>query len=160
MSYQNFKQAMELAPKCEYYTTAGGKSEQEIEKAEQLLGLKFSDQCLEFYREYGYLSFFGVEIFGIDLDDDSDTLEGNSVAYALHDREEYHLPDKWVPIYDFEDGNIAFLDYGSLNSEKEPRVIMAFCDGNAYEEVDTLAEDLGEFILQLVEEQLAEQEED
>ena len=30
MSYTNFIKAMELAPKCKFYTTAGGKSEEEM----------------------------------------------------------------------------------------------------------------------------------
>ena len=32
MSYQNFVKAMDLAPKCKFYTTVGGKSKEEIEK--------------------------------------------------------------------------------------------------------------------------------
>jgi hypothetical protein len=47
---------------------------------------------------------------------------------------------------------MAYLDYSSLNSEKEPRVIMAFYNGAEFEFVETLAEDLGDFILQLVQE--------
>lgn len=157
MSYQNFVKAMELAPKCEFYTTEGGKTKEEIEKAEQMLQVKFSKQCMEFYEKYGYLSFYGNEIFGIDPDDDSRILEGNSVAYALNDREEYRLPNEWIPIYDFEDGNMAYLDYSSLNSDKEPCVIMAFYNGTEYEVVETLAQDFGDFILQLVQEQLGEE---
>ena len=107
MSYTNFIKAMELAPKCKFYTTA-----------------------------------------------DSGILEGNSVAYALNDREEYNLPKEWIPIYDFGDGNMAYLDYSSLNMEKEPSVIMAFYNGDKYEINETLAEDLGDFLLQLVQEQL------
>ncbi len=156
MSYTNFVKAMELAPRCKFYTTAGGKTEAEIEKSEALLSVSFSSQCKEFYEKYGYLSFFGNEIFGIDPDDDSGILEGNSVAYALNDREEYNLPKEWIPIYNFDDGNMAYLDYSSLNLEKEPRVIMAFYNGNKYEIVKTLAEDMGDFILQLVEEQIEE----
>lgn len=156
MSYTNFVKAMELAPRCKFYTTAGGKTEAEIKKSETLLGVSFSSQCKEFYEKYGYLSFFGNEIFGIDPDDDSGILEGNSVAYALNDREEYNLPKEWIPIYNFDDGNMAYLDYSSLNIEKEPRVIMAFYNGNKYEIVKTLAEDMGDFILQLVEEQIEE----
>ena len=76
-----------------------------------MLGVKFSSQSREFYEKYGYLSFYGNEIFGIDPYDDSGTLEGNSVAYALNDRAEYNLSDQWIPIYDFEDGNMAYLDY-------------------------------------------------
>ncbi len=157
MSYQNFKEAMELAPQCKFYTTDGGKTKEEIQRSEELLQLKFSRQCTEFYEKYGYMSFFGTEIFGIDPDDDSGELEGNSVAYALHDREEYHLPANWLPLYDFEDGNMAYLDYSCLNAEKEPRVIMASYNGSEYEVADVLAEDLGEFILQLVQEQLESQ---
>lgn len=154
MSYTNFIKAMELAPKCKFYTTAGGKSEEEIDMSEKKLGISFSPQCKEFYKKYGYLSFFGNEIYGIDPEDDSGILEGNSVAYAIRAREEFNLSDKWISIYNFEDGNMAYLDYSSLNSENEPRVIMAFYNGVEYEVVETVAEDLGSFILQLVQEQL------
>jgi len=156
MSYQNFVKAMELAPKCEFYTTVGGKTKEEIEKSEKMLGIIFSNQCREFYAKYGYLSFYGNEVYGIDPYDDSGILEGNSVAYAINDREEYNLPKEWIPIYNFEDGNMAYLDYSSLNVEKEPRVIMAFYNGEKYEIVETLAEDFGDFVLNLVQEQIEE----
>ena len=154
MSYQNFKKAMKLAPKCKFFTTVGGKSEDEIKRAERMLDITFSNQCREFYARFGYLSFYGNEIFGIDPDDDSGILEGNSVAYAINDREEYNLPKEWVPIYNFGDGNLAYLDYSSLNKEKEPKVIMAIYNESRYEIVQTLAEDFGDFILQLVLEQV------
>lgn len=35
MSYTNFIKAMELAPKCKFYTTAGGKSEEEIDMSKK-----------------------------------------------------------------------------------------------------------------------------
>lgn len=154
MSYSDFERAMKLAPGCKFYTTTGGRTNDEIEKSEKKLNLNFSKQCMEFYKKYGYLSFFGNEIFGIDPDDDSGILEGNSVAYALNDRAEYNLPVHWLPIYNFEDGNMAYLDYSSLNEEKEPPVIMAFYNGEKYEIVETIAEDFGSFVLQLVNEQL------
>ena len=154
MSYQNYKEAMELAPKCKFYTTVGGRSEEEIYKSEELLGIKFSRQCRDFYEKYGYLSFFGNEIFGIDPNDDSGELEGNSVAYALNDREEYGLPEAWIPVYNFDDGYMAYLDYSSLNDEGEPCVIVAGFNGEEYEAEETIAEDFGEFVLHLVMEQL------
>ncbi len=157
MSYRNLKKALKLAPRCEYYTTADGKTKEEIQKAEEILDIKFSRQCVKFYESCGYLSFYGNEIFGIDPNDDSGVLEGNSVAYAINDRNEYNLPKAWIPIYNFEDGNMAYLDYATLNSEKEPRVIMAFYNGEEYEIDEVLAEDLGDFILELVEEQLEDQ---
>lgn len=83
MSYANFVKALELAPQCKFYTTAGGKSDEEIGASEKILGVTFSKQCKEFYKKLGYLSFFGNEIFGIDPYDDSGILEGNSVAYVV-----------------------------------------------------------------------------
>ena len=80
MSYANFVKALELAPQCKFYTTAGGKSDEEIGASEKILGVTFSKQCKEFYKKLGYLSFFGNEIFGIDPYDDSGILEGNSTA--------------------------------------------------------------------------------
>ncbi len=147
---------MELAPKCKFYTTVGGKSRDEIKKSEELLGVTFSKQCREFYEQYGYLSFVGNEIFGIDPDDDSGEIEGNSVAYALNDRKEYGLPDKWIPLYNFDDGIMAYLDYSSLNDVGEPCVIVAGFNDVGYQIKETIAEDFGEFILQLVKEQLAD----
>lgn len=153
MSYSSYEEAMRLAPKCKFYTTAGGKSREEIQKAEKLLGVKFSRQCREFYEKYGYLSFFGNEIFGIDPNDDSGELEGNSVAYALNDRKECGLPAHWIPIYNFNDGVMAYLDYSSLNEDGEPRVIVAEYDGVEYHVEETIAEDFGDFVLQLIKEQ-------
>ena len=53
MSYANFIKSMELAKKCKFYTTAGGKNDEEIKLSEKLLGVVFSNQCREFYEKYG-----------------------------------------------------------------------------------------------------------
>lgn len=156
MSYSDLQKALSLAHECEFYTTAGGKSESDIAKSEQMLDIKFSKQCLDFYEKCGYLSFFGNEIFGINPDN-LEILSGNSVAFALNDRDAYNLPSKWLPIYDFDDGDMAYLDYSSLNGDGEPPVISAFFDGEEYVVSEQIAEDLGSFILRLVEEQLLNQ---
>lgn len=57
MSYTNFIKAMELAPKCKFYTTAGGKNEEEIRKSEQMLNIKFSNQSIEFYKNMAIYHF-------------------------------------------------------------------------------------------------------
>lgn len=158
MSYMDFMNAMALAPKCKYFMTIRGKTKEKIIKSEELLEVKFSKQCIELYEKYGYLSFYGNEIFGIDPDDASGIHEGNSVTYAINSRAEYNLPMEWIPIYHFEDGNMAYLDYSSVNSENEPKVIMAAYNGNEYEIVAVLAEDLGSFLLGLVQEQLKSQQ--
>ena len=63
MSYTNFIKAKELAPKCKFYTTAGGKSEEEIRKSEQILNIKFSNQCREFYEKYQVAKQCQIESF-------------------------------------------------------------------------------------------------
>lgn len=157
MSYQDLKKAMSLAPKCRFFTTDGGKSKEDILKSEKLLEVKFSRQCTEFYEKFGYLSFFGSEVYGIDPEDDSGILAGNSVAYAIHDRKKYNLPREWIPLYDFDDGSMAYLDYASQNLKGEPRVIMCIYNGIEYEKQEVLAEDLGAFLLHLVQVELASQ---
>lgn len=142
---------MALAKELEFYTTAGGRTEEEIARSEALLGLKFSRQYRAFNMDYGYLSFSGHEIFGVDPDD-LEELERNALAYALHDREAWHLPAHLLPIYNFDDGCMAYLDFSSRNSEGEPRVVMAESSGEGYEIVQPLAEDFGDFLLTLVEE--------
>lgn len=155
MSFKHLIKAMKLAPKCKYYTTVGGRTAEEIDKSEELLDIKFSKQSIEFYKKMGYLSFFGHEIFGINPNSNTGNLDGNSVLYALNDRKEYELPKKWLPIYNFGDGSMAYLDYSDLNDEEEPSVISAIYIGNnEYRIIEKVAPDLGEFLLMLVEESL------
>lgn len=66
MSYQDYREAMELAIQCGFYTTVGGRN------------------------------------------------QGGT-----------GLPGMWVPLYDFKDGCMAYLDYSALNSVGEPPVIAA-----------------------------------
>lgn len=150
MSYQNYINALEKVQKCEYYTTMSGISDLMIKKAEEMLELEFSRQLTDFYKRYNYMSFAGNEIFGIDPDDDSGILEGNSVLYALNDRKEYNLSPQWVPIYTYGDGMMAYLDYSDINNSGEPRVVMAYYDGSKYVVEEVIAEDFGDFLLELV----------
>jgi hypothetical protein len=157
MSYWNFEKALELAKQCNSYRTVGGEPDEIIEKSEVLLDIKFSKQNKVFYKRLGYLSFYGHEIYGIDPNDLNGVLEGNSVAYALYDRSKYDLPKMWLPIYFFDDGYMGYLDYSQLNNDNEPPVIMAIFDGKKYVITEKIADDLGDFFLQLVEAQLARQ---
>ena len=157
MSYQSFEMALKLAKKCNGYFTHGAKTDKEIDFAEKGLNIKFSRQNREYYRKVGYLSFEGCEIFGVYPESDMTVLEGDSYAYALHDRKSSRLPHDWLPIYNFDDGYMGYLDYSKLNEANEPSVIMAFHDGAKYCIAERVAEDFGDFILNLVKEQLARQ---
>ena len=154
MSYTNFEKAMKLAPQCQYYQIAGTQDSDLLEKVENAYGFKISRQQHEFFEEYGYMSFLGTEIFGIYKDAFEGIYAGNAVIATLQDRIDYSLPEEWIPVYDYDDGYMAYLDYSCLNSENEPRVIMAIYTGNGYEVTEVIAEDLGDFLLELVEQQL------
>ncbi|MCL2610521.1 MAG: SMI1/KNR4 family protein [Defluviitaleaceae bacterium] len=159
MSYINFEKALELAKKCEGYYISGGRDEELIRESEKLLNIKFSKQSKAFYKKVGYLSFFGEEIYGIYPLSNSGILAGNSVASTLHDREKYNLPENLVVVYHFGfDGLIGFLDYSQLNENGEPPVVLGFYNGEKWIIEEKLAEDLGDFILELAEEALSEQE--
>ena len=79
------------------------------------------------------------------------------MAYALNDRKEYQLPNDWIPIFNYDDGSMAYLDYSNRKADGEPKVIMCIYTGEKYEIVEEVAEDFGDFLLQLVEEQLKDQ---
>ena len=177
MSYQDFQKAMALAPKCEGYYSRGGTTEEKIKKAEEMLGIQFSRQCREFYEKYNYISFAGYEIEGINPDS-SFPLAGNAVATALKERKESGLPEQWMPLHEEGfDGLVAYMDYSQLNAEGEPRIIEAVYTSEEdldedddfeedeesegcgrYIETEVLAEDIGEYLLSLVEEALEDSE--
>ncbi|NLZ75725.1 MAG: SMI1/KNR4 family protein [Erysipelotrichia bacterium] len=149
MSYHDFKQALELAVNRKYFISGTGLTAEEMKKAEKILGLTFSPQLVEYYKKFNYISFYGCEIFGIDLDN-LDIFEGNTLTYALCERKEFGLPQEWLPIYNFEDGSLAFLDFGCLNNEKEPAVIRCLYNGERYQKIEDISEDFGSFLLSLV----------
>ena len=149
MSRESYERSMELAKKCRFYTVAGGRTAEEIQRAESLLGIKFSAQYRDFNEKYGYLSFYGNEIFGADPEHPGE-MEGNCVGYALNDRREYGLPEHFIPIYNYDDGYMAYLDYSCRNEEGEPRIVMLAYNGTEYVMTEVLADDFGDFVLSLV----------
>ena len=180
MSYQDFCKAMKLAPKCRFYETDSGAKDSVIQKAESLLGVRFSKQCREFYTNYNYLSFYGQEIYGVDPEK-LDVLVGNSVGATLSARKKWGLPAQWILFLDYgSDDTAVYMDYSQLNADGEPRIIEAvYTNGEHLDEYndegfeegqepegycrymvnEVLAEDFGQFLLKLVEEELAEQQE-
>ena len=49
---------------------------------------------------------------------------------------------------------MAYFDYSSLNNEGEPRIVILKYDGSKYDIIETIADDFGDFILKLVQEEL------
>ncbi|NLP27087.1 MAG: hypothetical protein GX365_07045 [Clostridiales bacterium] len=67
------------------------------------------------------------------------------------------MPKAWITLYDFDDRYMGYLDYNQLNGDSEPSVIMTIYKNKEYIVTEKIAGDLGDFILQLVEEQLKKQ---
>lgn len=152
MDFSTFQTVCQMLKRMPGYESSGGKSLEEITKAESILGIPFSQQCRSFFQIYDYVEFDGGEIFGIQNGASASVLEGNLVAYALHDRKHYHLPCQWLPVYNFYDGSLAYFDYSSLNENKEPRIIRAYysADKQAFEIIEVLADDFGEFLFLII----------
>ena len=60
MSYQNYKEAMKIAPKCRFYTTAGGKTQEEISKSEELLSVNSPNSAENFMNNTGICLSLGM----------------------------------------------------------------------------------------------------
>lgn len=150
MSYTNFEKALEEAKKLPDYFASPAATEEILAKSEALLGVKFSKQCKEFYLSHNYISFAGNEVFGIDPDD-LDELEGNSEGYTLNEREENNINEDWIVFYNFDDGVYACFDYSDLNEDGEPQIIVIEFNGEEYIEEEIIAEDFGNFLIQLTE---------
>ena len=149
MSYNNFKSACQKMKLIPDYESSGAISELELEKAEAQLAIHFSPQHREFLRQFNYVVFDCIELFGIQNNQNSAILEGNLVEYTLFDRQSYGLSDKWIPFFNFNDGTLAYFDYSLLNDANEPRIIRA-CYNGSYNIVEVLAEDFGDFLSTLV----------
>lgn len=157
MSYINYQKAIVLAEKCKGYLVGSGVSEETIKHAEQKLKIVFSVQLREYLKTYSYIEFDGNEFYGIIKDDFSAISEGSIVESAMYNREKFSLPLKWVPIYNYNDGNMAYLDYSDLNEVGEAKIIMAIYTGSEYTITEELSEDLGDFLLEMVQYQLENQ---
>ena len=120
MSMENLEKALELAEQCLYYEFCGEKTDETIGKAEHLLGFNLSEQMKLYLTQYGYISFFGNEFYGILKDDFSGGYTGNCVESALIDRKELNLPLKWLPIHELGDGYMAYQNYDVINEDHEP----------------------------------------
>lgn len=154
MSYANFQDAMLRASKYDDYSVGVPIKKEVLKKAEKKLNVHFSKILNEYLEKYGYVEFNGNEIFGIVKEDfdDLSILEGCMVEYTISERINYQLPESWVTIYNFDDGYMGFLDFSQKNAEGEPPVIMATYNGEKYTIVKRLSEDLGDFLLSLVNE--------
>jgi hypothetical protein len=156
MSYENFKKSLELVKSLEDYIILGGVPEELILKVEKILNIKFSKQHYEYLLNIGCLHFLGHIISGLDKTEDfsSSNLGGSVLATLKHRGEDMGMPEEWVIIYNGEYFHTpVYLDYSQINEDGEPpAILMSYNDDDEPLVLEKLAEDLGDFILLLIEE--------
>ena len=146
MTKITLNQALDMAKNQKNYFVKGQTSAEVIDKIEDKLGFKLSNQHRMFYSKVGYLSFNGYEFYGVC----NDTLTGKdsfcAIETTLKERKTNNLPINWVIFSFLDDGVYAYIDYSRLNNEGEPKIITAIYNGKTYTNVDTISHEIVDFI--------------
>ena len=131
----------------------GKKSNKFIKKAELILGLKFTGLYLDFLQTFGAGNFGSEEVFGIIDDDFENSSIPDAIWYTLTLRKSVNLPSNFLVIYDTESDDVFCLDFNSTDVKGEPKVV-AFDPGYPLEDqpLELIADDFGDFLLELVKE--------
>lgn len=131
----------------------GPRDEALVQAAENALGLKFPATYRRFLLEYGTGNFDSSEVFGVVDDDFTHSSGPYAVWCTLNERAEGGLPNNLVVIY--SDGAGAFFCLDCADKEGEEAPVVAYYIGfpAAQQPREVIAEDFGEFLLQLVKRQ-------
>jgi antitoxin YobK len=138
-----------------------GVSNELIALAEEKIGLKFTGSYLDFLQTFGVGNFGAEEIYGIIHEDFENSATPDAIWFTLTEREESNLPSHLLVIYHTGGVELFCLDYSKLDDDKEPRVVV-FVPGFElkYQTYEVIADTFGDFLLELVEEQLEEDDDE
>ncbi|MGG2091467.1 SMI1/KNR4 family protein [Bacillus sp. S13(2024)] len=156
MSWDNYKKAItlmaEYEDECDF---VGERSEDVVKKAEQALGLRFSNMYRDFVKRYGAGNFGGEEIYGVIGEDFENSSVPDAIWVTLTERKESNLPQNVLVITDTGMGEWYCLDFNQCNAEGEPLVI-TYDSGLEPDEqkYDRIANNFGDFLLALVKEEV------
>lgn len=155
MSQQNYEKAkdiIEMSRSMCFF--AGAKDDSLIQKAEKALGISFSHQIRDFFKNYGAGNIGAEEIYGIINDNFTDSSVPNGVWFTLTERREVQMPHHLYVLYDTGAGEFFCLDFSRLNEHKEPPVVV-YIPGvdNNLQSYEIIAEDFGDYLLNIVEEE-------
>ncbi len=129
----------------------GGQSNELIKLAEERLGIKFTGLYLDYLQNFGAGNFGSQEIYGIINNNFENSSVPNGIWYTLTERDELNLPNDFLVIYDTGSDELFCLDFNQLDEKGEPKVV-SFVPGVELEnqEYEIIAEDFGDFLLDLV----------
>ncbi|MFJ8258568.1 SMI1/KNR4 family protein [Peribacillus asahii] len=156
MSWSNYEKAIELLEQnqeeCDF---EGLRSENLIEKAETVLGIKFSKIYRHFLINYGAGNFGSQEVFGVIHDDFINSGVPDAIWYTMIERRDSRLSDNFLIIYDTGIDEVYCLDFNKLNGENEPAVVSINLGIDFSEQsIELIADDFGDFLLELIQEEL------
>ncbi|MFC4619367.1 SMI1/KNR4 family protein [Camelliibacillus cellulosilyticus] len=154
MSLDSYKKAKEIIYSNEDLADfVGGHSEQLIELAEKKLSIKFNGLYLDFLKSFGAGNFGTQEIYGILGSDFDNSSVPDGIWYTLTERIESNLPNNLLVIYDTGSDELFCLDYKQLDINHEPKVV-SYIPGVKKQPLEIIANDFGDFLLDLVYQEL------
>ncbi|WP_243015124.1 SMI1/KNR4 family protein [Brevibacillus borstelensis] len=158
MSLDSYKKALELMNRNKnmcYF--AGARTEELICLAEEAIGYKFSPIYRDFIKKFGAGNFGSQEVYGVIDEDFENSSVPDAIWYTLTEREEINLPQNLLVIYDSGGEEQFCLDFSNLNERNEPKVV-SFIPGQPLtaQKYETVAEDFGDFLLDLVTKEIEE----
>lgn len=156
MSNRTYKKAKKIISKNEDLADfEGEKSAALITKAEAAVSLKFTGSYLDYLQTFGAGNFGSEEVYGIIDEDFEDSSVPDAIWYTLTLRKSIGLPANLRAIYDTAGEEIVCLDFQKMDATGEPKVV-ALDLGYALNDqtFEVIADDFGDFLLELVEEEL------
>ncbi|NBI31102.1 SMI1/KNR4 family protein [Chengkuizengella marina] len=152
MSNENFEKALSIIEKniseCDFI---GRRPKELIEKAENVLGLNFSNQYKKFLSTYGALCIGSQEVYGIIRDDFENSSVPDVVWVNRQNRIKFGMPDHLLEIYHTGSDEVFCFDFKKTNKQGEPPVVV-YVPGLdlKYQTYERIAEDFGDFLLYLL----------
>jgi antitoxin YobK len=151
----SYRKATELIAKHpELADFVGPRSGSLIAAAERKLGIQFPLTYRRFLTEFGAGGFGSEEILGVIDEDFEASSTPDAIWWTLQDRRNWNLPHHLVAVYDVGDGEVFYLDLSTPEKSEAP--VIAYDAAYTPEEQsgEVIANDFGEFLLQLVQRQV------
>ena len=98
--------------------------ENQIEKAEQITSVRFPTSYKKFLRKYGAGDIFGIEIYGIIADPDTDGQAIPNVVWLHQQLVSEGMSKAFIPVSDSGDGCYYVLDTSQMNDKEECPVLL------------------------------------
>jgi antitoxin YobK len=157
LSWDTYQQAIpfmkQSEEECDF---VGERTDELINKAENVLGFGFSKIYRDFVNKLGAGNFGSQEVCGVIDDDFENSSVPDAIWFTLTEREDSNLPNYLLVIYDTGMGELFCLNFKKVNEMGEPNVI-TYIPGIDLDKQDltVIANDFGDFLLDLVKEEIS-----